>query len=270
MSDLHFGRTSPELVNALLDNARTLKPDVVVVSGDLTQRARPAQFQEARGFLQAIAVPKVVIPGNHDIPLYNVVARFLRPLANYRKFISREPWPAYRDEAMAILGMNTARSLARAEGSISDSQIEYARAFFCSAGPEVIKILVTHHPFDFPETVAEKHLVRRARRAIVALAACEADLYLAGHAHVPYSGLTARRYKAAHRAALIVQAGTGVSTRTRSGPNSFNLIVVEPPYVRVQHFDWDRETSGFVGKSVSDFKETGAGWQATKEKRQTA
>jgi 3',5'-cyclic AMP phosphodiesterase CpdA len=243
---------------------------VVVVSGDLTQRARKAQFAEARDFLQRIETPKIVIPGNHDIPLYNVMARFFRPLANYRRYISDDMWPAYRDGEIAVLGMNTARSFARAGGSISRSQIEYARRFFCETGPGLTKVLVTHHPFDFPQTIADKHLVRRARHAIVALAACGADLYLAGHAHVPFSGLSARRYKAAHRTALIVQAGTGISTRTRSEPNSINLIVIDRPYIRVQNFDWDHEQAEFTGRSISDFKHTPDGWQASQDKQALA
>jgi len=264
MSDLHFGRTSDVLVTALQRNTRDLKPDVVVVSGDLTQRARRAEFEQARDFLQRIEQPKVVIPGNHDIPLYNMFARFLRPLTNYRKYISDEAWPVYQDEEIVVLGLNTARSYTRAGGSISRSQIEYTRRFFCSADPGLTKILVTHHPFDCAETV-DKHPVRRARRAVLALAACDADLYLSGHAHVPFCGLTARRYRAAHRTALIVQAGTGVSTRTRSDPNSFNVIVIQKPFIRVQHFDWDAGRSVFVGRAVSEFRHTPQGWQAVSD-----
>jgi 3',5'-cyclic AMP phosphodiesterase CpdA len=263
MSDLHFGRTSELLVRTLLEKNRELKPDVVVVSGDLTQRARESQFAEAAEFLKQIGGQQVVIPGNHDIPLDNVFARFFRPLTNYRKYISDDLWPTYQDEEIAILGMNTARSFAHSRGSISPTQIGHARRVFCSMSPQLIKILVTHHPFDFPETVDEKHLVRRAREAISTLASCEADVYLAGHAHVAYAGSTARRYKVAHRTALVIQAGTGISTRTRGGPNSFNLILLQRPFISVQHFDWNAEKQDFLGGTVFHFKHTDQGWQPT-------
>jgi 3',5'-cyclic AMP phosphodiesterase CpdA len=160
-----------------------------------------------------------------------------------------------------ILGINTARSLKRANGSISNRQIEHARRFFCSLSPRLTKIVVTHHPLDAPETMDDKHLPRRASHTIAALAACDADLYLAGHAHVPFACSTARRYKVVQRAALVVQAGTGVSNRTRSEPNSFNLIVVDRPLVTVEHFDWNPETSIFARTRTSQFKHTNSGWQ---------
>jgi 3',5'-cyclic AMP phosphodiesterase CpdA len=266
ISDLHFGRTNPLLVAELMKKTQQLGPHVVVVSGDLTQRARKAQFEEAQEFLQAIPYPKVVVPGNHDVPLYNLVARFLRSLANYRKYISDDLWPTYQDEEIVVLGMNTARSFTRARGSVSDRQIEHAKRFFCNIDPGIIKILVTHHPFDFPETIHDKHLVRRAKHVIASLAACEADLYLAGHAHVPFAGSTARRYKVAHRTALVVQAGTGISTRTRTEPNSFNLILIRRPYISVQHFVWNPEKTDFVSGTLAHFKHAVEGWQSTDEK----
>jgi len=260
-SDLHFGRTDPLLVEVLQRKAGLLKPDVVVVSGDLTQRAREDQFAEAQKFLDAVEAPKVVVPGNHDVPLYNVFARFFRPLANYRKYISDDLWPTYQDDEMVILGMNTARSLTRANGSISDRQIGHARRFFCSIDRRLTKILVTHHPLDFPETMSDKHIVRRARHAIAALAQCGADLYLAGHSHVPFAGSTAHRYRTAERAALVIHAGTSVSTRTRSQPNSFNVILIDGRMISVQHFDWNPEKSDFLAGNVSHFKHADRGWQ---------
>jgi 3',5'-cyclic AMP phosphodiesterase CpdA len=260
-SDLHFGRTNAVLVETLIRKTRELNPDIFVVSGDLTQRARKAQFVEARQFLDMIDCRKVVVPGNHDIPMENVAARFFRPLTNYRKYISEDLWPTYEDEEMVILGINTARPFMRRSGWISNSQIDRARRFFCGVDVPRTKVLVTHHPFDFPETVADRHLLRRARHAIDALALCEADLYLAGHVHVPFAGSTARRYKATHRTALIVQAGTALSTRTRSEPNSFNLICVDRPLITVRHYVWDRAIAEFLVTSDRQFHHSEHGWQ---------
>ena len=261
ISDLHFGRTDEQVVAALLREMRELMPDVLVVSGDLTQRARSRQFQEARQFLDALDRPTIVVPGNHDVPLENLFDRFFRPFAKYQKYITEDLSPIFHDEELAIIGINTARSFTRASGRINDSQIEDARQFFCSVDPNVVKIVVTHHPFDIPESLKDKYLVRRSAQAIAALATCQADLYLAGHSHVPFAVLSERRYTVAHHTALIVQAGTSLSTRTRAMPNSFNLIHIYRPAMTVEHFQWDGDSAQFVPLTASHFRHTTDGWQ---------
>jgi 3',5'-cyclic AMP phosphodiesterase CpdA len=263
ISDLHFGRTDEAVVAALVRQSRELQPDLVVVSGDLTQRARREQFREARRFLDALQAPrKIVVPGNHDVPLTNLFSRVFRPLVRYRRYINENLSPSFHDDEIAVIGINTARSFTRASGSITNLQIEQARRFFCGVDPHVVKMVVTHHPFDFPAGLADRYLLRRARHAVAALATCQADLYLAGHAHVPFAGLSELRYTVAHHTALIVQAGTSVSTRTRSEPNSFNLIHVHRPAISVEHFFWNENAAQFISRSVSHFKHTTSGWRA--------
>jgi 3',5'-cyclic AMP phosphodiesterase CpdA len=266
ISDLHFGRTDEHVVAALIGKIHEVMPDVLVVSGDLTQRARSWQFQDARRFLDLFACPKIVVPGNHDVPLENLLDRFFSPLAKYRKYITDELSPTFHDSELAIVGISTARSFTRAGGSINERQIERARQFLCSVGPDIVKIVVTHHPFDIPENLNDRYLLRRSRHAIAALATCQADLYMAGHSHVPFAGLSERRYTIAHHTALIVQAGTSLSTRTRSVPNSFNLIHVDRPALTVEHFQWDAQQARFVPASASHFTHTADGWRSTDEK----
>jgi 3',5'-cyclic AMP phosphodiesterase CpdA len=265
ISDLHFGRTDERVVAALIRQLRELAPNVLVVSGDLTQRARARQFQEARRFLSTWDGPKIVVPGNHDVPLENLFDRFFRPFAKYRKYITENMSPTFVDKELAIIGINTARSFTRASGNINDRQIEAAREFFCNVDPNALKIVVTHHPFDIPESLTDKYLLRRSAHAIAALATCQADLYLAGHSHVPFAVLSERRYTVAHHTALIVQAGTSLSTRTRAAPNSFNLIHVYRPAMTVEHFQWDLQSDQFVSTTASHFKHTAEGWQTTDE-----
>src|SRR4051794_12900869 len=123
LSDLHFGRTDPAVIEPLLDTVRAIAPHVVVVSGDLTQRARSAEFEEARRFLAALPSPQIVVPGNHDVPLYNVFKRTLRPLAGFARYITTDLSPAYADGEIAILGINTARSMVIKNGRINEQQI---------------------------------------------------------------------------------------------------------------------------------------------------
>jgi 3',5'-cyclic AMP phosphodiesterase CpdA len=209
--------------------------------------------------------PAIVVPGNHDVPLENLFDRFFRPFAKYRKYITEDLSPTFLDEELAIAGINTARSFTRAGGRINDRQIENARQFFCSVDPNVVKIVATHHPFDIPEGLADKYILRRSAHAIAALATCQADLYLAGHSHVPFAVLSERRYTGAHHTALIVQAGTSLSTRTRDVPNSFNLIHVYRPAMTVEHFEWDGQSAQFVSTMLSHFKHTTDGWQTASE-----
>ena len=144
ISDLHFGRVDPLLLDPLAAAVDAIGPDVVVVSGDLTQRARNAQFRAARAFLDRLPMPQVVVPGNHDVPLYDVVRRFVAPLARFRRYIERDPAPFFRDDQVAVLGINSARSLTFKGGRINHEQIETVRARFAGLDPAVIR--VARHP----------------------------------------------------------------------------------------------------------------------------
>src|SRR5215207_1145789 len=166
LSDLHFGRVDYSVIEPLIATITELKPDVVVVSGDLTQRARSHQFKEAREFLDRLPSPQIIVPGNHDVPLHNVFARFLQPLDKYRRYITDDLQPFYADEEVAILGINTARSLTIKDGRINEEQVAGIRERLCELSDEVIKIIVTHHPFDLPEGHNEAELVDRAEIAM--------------------------------------------------------------------------------------------------------
>src|SRR6266540_2867345 len=111
LSDIHFGRINEEVIAPLIETVKKINPDLVAVSGDLTQRARSHQFREARAFLESLPTPQIVVPGNHDVPLHNVFARFMQPLRKYRRYITDDLRPFYYDDEIAVLGVNTARSL---------------------------------------------------------------------------------------------------------------------------------------------------------------
>ena len=259
LSDLHFGRVNPLLLDPLIRVVREVDPDLVAISGDLTQRARTYQFQEARAFLDALPKPRIVVPGNHDIPLHNVFARFLEPLTKYKRYITDDLQPVYEDKEVAIVGVNTARSLVFKGGRINESQVSRLRDKFCSLGDEVVKVVVTHHPFDLPEGHDERDLVGRAKMAMTGLAECGADLFLAGHLHVSHTGHT-KRYNIHGYSALVVQAGTATSTRERGEANSFNLLRIAHPAITVEKYEWDGSTESFAVSTVEQFKHTADGW----------
>lgn len=260
LSDVHFGRVDYRLIDPLVKFVNELQPHVVVVSGDLTQRARAAQFKEARAFLDRLPKPQVVVPGNHDVPLYNVFARFLKPLDNYRRYISDDLAPFYLDDEVAVVGVNTARSLAFKNGRINEEQVALIRARMCALGDEVTKIVVTHHPFDVPPGKDENDLLGRAEMAMQTLARCGADVLLAGHLHLSHTGHSAARYRVEGHSALVVHAGTATSTRGRGETNSFNVIRVDHPQIEIERVSWQTETVNFTAFLTERFAHTPAGW----------
>lgn len=259
LSDLHFGRVNPGLVDPLIRTVREVEPNLVAISGDLTQRARSYQFRQARSFLDALPKPQIVVPGNHDIPLHNLFARFLEPLTKYKRYITDDLQPTYEDTEMVIIGVNTARSSVWKGGRINESQVSRLRDKFCSLGSRVVKVVVTHHPFDLPEGHDERALVGRARMAMTRLAECGADLFLAGHLHISHTGHT-KRYNIRGHSALVVQAGTATSSRERGEVNSFNLLRIAFPTITVEKLAWNPSTTSFGVTTVEQFKHTDEGW----------
>jgi 3',5'-cyclic AMP phosphodiesterase CpdA len=259
LSDLHFGRLDARLVQPLLAVIRELSPELVAISGDLTQRARRNQFAEARTFIHALECPHLVVPGNHDVPLYDIARRFLRPLGRYKEFIAADVEPVHVDEEIAVMGLNSARALTFGRGRLNASQINRAAERLRGVDPRLVKIIVTHHPFDLPDAYGAEHLVGRAKAAMAAFAEVGADLFLAGHLHVSHIGRTAERYKIAGHSALVVQAGT-ISARLRGEPNSFNVLRVNRPDISVARHTWDEARQLFVADTPRTFRHTEEGW----------
>ena len=267
LSDLHFGRVEPSLLDPLKRAVTDLAPDVVVVSGDLTQRARAEQFREARAFLDTLPKPQIIVPGNHDVPLYNVLGRFFSPLRNYRRYFGDNLEPSVIDDEIAVVGINTARSLTFKGGRINEEQVARIREKLCHLDDRITKIVVSHHPFDLPDVMDDDQIVGRAAMAMRTLAACGADILLAGHMHMSHAGDTAARYKFDGYAALVVQAGTATSTRERGEMNSFNALRVASHNVRVERYTWDSAVRQFTLLQTEAFTHTAKGWTRTSAKQ---
>ena len=227
LSDLHFGAHDELLVVAVEEKIRALKPDLVVISGDFTQRARVEQFKEACDFLERLrdgGFEVLGVPGNHDVPLYDVLRRFLSPLTRYRRFIDDTLCPFIALPGVGILGINTARSLTFKDGRISHEQIEFIQRTFERVPEDSMRVLVTHHPLlAVPVGEEMERAVGRQELALDAIEAAGVDLLLAGHAHHA-SVHSASDLVTRAGGALVVQAGTATSTRTREQNQSFNVI----------------------------------------------
>jgi 3',5'-cyclic AMP phosphodiesterase CpdA len=257
LSDLHFGTEIPEVVAGLAADVQAQSPSLVVVSGDLTQRARSGQFRAARAFLDRLPQPRLVVPGNHDIPLFDVTRRFLAPLSRYGSIISRDLDPLYQDAELFVSGLNTARSFTWQSGRISTAQLQALRARLPAAGDR-LKVVVTHHPFIPPPDDGGIKLVGRAALAIPLLDAYAVDLLLAGHLHRGYAGDIRSHYPAARRSVIVAQAGTAISGRTRSEPNAYNWITLERTRITVTVRAWTG--SAFTALRGKTYELTEDGW----------
>lgn len=260
LSDLHFGRIDPVVAEALQHTVRALGPDVLVVSGDFTQRARSWQFKAARTFLNSLPQPQLLVPGNHDVPLHNVFARFLGPLRKYRRHMTDDITPFYVDDEIALIGTDTTRSFTIGGGGIRRRELRRILHLLKELPPSVVRVLVAHHPFDEPHAGAPFGRARPGPEAVEQLACEGIDVFLTGHLHVTFAGPTAKRYNVGGRSALIVEAGTAISTRVRGEPNAFNLLRVDRHAITVEHLVWDAMTRSFTNGESQRFAHTDHGW----------
>ena len=264
LSDLHFGAHEPHLVEAVARRVDEEKPDLVVISGDFTQRARTEQFEQACAFLGQLrdaGHEVLAIPGNHDVPLYDVFRRFLSPLTRYRRFIDDELCPVHELAGATVLGINTARSLTFSDGRISHRQVAFIRDVFARADPQSFRILVTHHPLFALPVGDSGELGRAAGRSELALDAIQeagVDLLLAGHNHRA-SSHDARDLVTRAGSALVVQAGTATSHRLRDEEQSFNRLDIAGDSVTLTVEAWAGDR--FAARDAQRFVRDGNRWR---------
>jgi 3',5'-cyclic AMP phosphodiesterase CpdA len=265
LSDLHFGAHDERLVEAVATRIDEDKPDLVVASGDFTQRARTEQFQEACRFLGRLrdaGHEVLAVPGNHDIPLYDVFRRFLSPLTRYKKYIDDTLCPSFEMPGVAVLGINTARSLTIKDGRINREQIDFIRDSFSRTDADWTRVLVTHHPlFALPVSDGPElgKAIGRQELALDAVEELGVDLVLAGHNHRA-SAHDASDLVTRAGGTLVVQAGTATSIRLRDEEQSFNRIEIDGENVTLTVFGWANDR--FEAQEAKRYRRQDGRWRA--------
>jgi 3',5'-cyclic AMP phosphodiesterase CpdA len=267
LSDIHFGAHDPKVVEGTIAWLHEHRPDLVIISGDFTQRARVEQFREASAYLNRLRADgfrMLVVPGNHDIPLYDVATRFAAPLHRYKKYISNDLCPWFENDEVAVLGINTARSLTIKDGRINRGQMALMRERFGAVDESKTRILVTHHPlYSMPigEGGELNEAVGRHDDAVRAVCEAGVNIALAGHFHRTYAA-AARKMVEKAGGALVIQAGTATSVRLRNSElQSFNWIHAHRNNdIELQVIAWDGH--GFRRGNHVRFTYDGETWQS--------
>jgi 3',5'-cyclic AMP phosphodiesterase CpdA len=257
VSDLHFGPPYvPHVGEALLEAAASILPDIVVASGDFTQRAKEQQFAEARGFLDRLPqVPQVVVPGNHDVPLYRLGERIFSPYKWYRKHIAEELDHVVETEDAVIVALNSTSPLRHiTNGRIDEDQLDYCRRALQRTDEEKVRIVVAHHHFAPAPDYEGGQVMPNAKRAIDAFTELRVDLIMGGHLHRAYIGNSLDLYPGLDRdhGIIIVQSGTSTSRRGRvreREKNSFNVVRITEEVIRITHYMFFEDIGGFASVS---------------------
>lgn len=226
ISDPHFGTELPHVAQALLQLVKLQSPDAIVISGDITQRARRKQFKAAREFIDQLESPvKLIIPGNHDISLFNPLARIFYPYANFQREFGKNLEPVFESSDLLIITLNTTRRYRHIDGELSPSQIKRTAALLKNASTTQLRLVVTHQPICAIRLQDEDNVLKRNAEAVNAWVNAGVDLILGGHIHLPYVCALEDKFNHLPRKAWALQAGTCISSRVRQeAGNSVNLI----------------------------------------------
>ena len=259
------------IVRGLLQAIAEAAPDIVVLSGDLTQRARKKQFKAARNFLNALPeVPQIVIPGNHDVSLTSLMDRAIKPFKRFKRYITADLSPYYEDDEVAIAGINTVRLATVNDGRIKPRVVKIACDQLSGSSKNKARVVVTHHPLDVKPGNWKERTVSRSKAAMKQFGDIGVDLFLSGHLHTGRTIETSARYKFKGYSAVVVHAGTSASTRRRGEPNAWNLIRIsevgaDHGSIEVGPMQWDG--SRFQPMAKEQYAKGENGWTLQQSKK---
>lgn len=252
VSDIHFGpKHLPEVSAGVRTLIATRSPDLVVISGDLTQRAKSGQFHQARRFVDSLPVPVITVPGNHDVPMFRFWERMLSPFRAYRQHFAEEMEPVWMDDELLVVGLNTAFNWTIKNGRLLPEQLERLRQTIAAHGDGRTRILVAHHPMIPAPHFHDREVLRRAPDVLDELADLGLHLVLSGHFHVSFLNLwpPQGQDEPERPPFAIVHTGTSTSSRGRGwerGLNTANWLEIDAQDVRGEQLRWRPESGEFV------------------------
>ena len=250
VSDPHFGTERPEVVGALVALAQQRRPDLLVLSGDITQRARRAQFAAAARFVERLGIPaRLAIPGNHDIPLYDLFTRAFAPYRGFVREFGDDFAPVHESADIAVFGVRTTRRYRHKHGEVSDEQVAGIAAKLRAVPAEKLRVVVVHQPVDLPPDRKQRNLLRGRDAAVRAWVDAGVDLILGGHVHLPFLRSLSHTFPDLPRRAWCGQAGTALSHRIRhEANNSVNFVSYRAGDAEAVFERWDfgGATEGFL------------------------
>lgn len=261
LSDPHFGASDPAVASRFLSQAPTFSPDLTVLSGDLTMRARRSELVDARYFVERLPRPRLVVPGNHDIPAFNQpLHRFFAPFERYRSCFGREIEPLHTAPGLHVVSVNSSKPFGPyadwSKGRISREELRRADQRLAGGAPGCFRVLVLHHPLIAPEG-HKRDVVQPLDELLELIARRRVDLVLCGHFHC--SHLATLGPLDSWRC-VVSQAATVCSTRLQGEPQGFHLIRVDAEEIEVERHVFHEE--GFeVGETFS-FVRSEAGWKS--------
>jgi len=258
LSDLHFGRDRPEVLGPLLSSVNAMAPDLVIISGDLTQRATHEQFAAAADFIKGLQAATLCVPGNHDVPLHNLFLRLFMPWRRYRRWITADMHPTFQDDEIVVIGVNTVNPFAWQRGWFRSKAMRRVCAIFENSNDGRRHFVVAHHPLEHLPGEA-KSLMRGASTGLRRLAECGVDAILSGHLHSwraePYAHVEGRS------SALQIHAGTSLSNRLRGEVNDFNVLEIDKDQMTVTRHAFTDNSACFAAISSVIFTSTAQGWR---------
>ena len=256
ISDLHFDDADQPVVLELAEELDDFDPDLIVVTGDLTEDARPSQFERARNFLDSLPFPRLVIPGNHDIaPVYHPVSRLFDPYGRYRQYFPYDLNGVFADDEILVLGLNTVHPLQGSDGIVSDDQVAWVESLV-SHHPDCFHVLAAHHPL----VRSEGEMLREAKSLISVLAGTGIELVLTGHLRASQQHRLSE-LSGASESMLVARAST--ATTLEHGRISYNRIAVanRKVHIDLRSFDGD----AFVSEHCGSYERLDGGWQSLAE-----
>jgi 3',5'-cyclic AMP phosphodiesterase CpdA len=255
VSDTHFGTEQSAVVEALVVFAQQQKPDLLLLSGDITQRARPEEFRAARAFVDRLGVPFLAIPGNHDIPLFNLWKRLRAPYSRHIAAFGCDLEPIHTSPELLVVCVNTTRAWRHKNGDISAHQIDRVARLLADASDAQLRIVLVHQPVAVTRAEDMQNLLRGHGAAVHRWAEAGVDIVMGGHIHLPY----VKQLHGTSRPAWAVQAGTAVSSRVRMGaPNSVNVLrwgsVSPPGCCAIEQWDFSAAERAFMLATVTQIR----------------